>query len=387
MNWRVPFFDLSVGEEESEAVREVIDSKWISMGEITEEFEREFSKRHDVKHAIAVCNGTAALHLALRALGIGKGDEVICPSLSFVATANCILYVEARPVFADLISADDLTISPQDVESKITDKTKVIIVVHYGGWACDMDRILDIAGKRGLAVIEDATHAPLAEYKGKKAGTFGDVGCFSFFSNKNMATAEGGMVISNDDMLSEKIRLMRSHGMTAVSLDRFKGHASLYDVVELGYNYRIDDIRSSIGLVQLRKLKAFNEKRRMLTSLYVKELGDLDEIRIPFRRLMANGTERLSSFHIFPILINAHGLKRDAVREQLAARGVQTSIHYRPIHLFGIYRERFGYKGKDLPLTEWVADHELTLPLYPGMTEEDVSYVTNSLKGCLTASQ
>jgi dTDP-4-amino-4,6-dideoxygalactose transaminase len=382
MNWKVPFFDLSMGEEESESVRKAIASKWISMGEVTRQFEGEFCNRLGARNGIAVCNCTAALHLALRALGIGEGDEVICPSLTFVATANAILYVGAKPVFAEVTLADDLTISTEDVENKITGKTKAIIVVHYGGWPCDMDKIVGIARKHHLKVIEDAAHAPLAEYKGKKTGTFGEVACFSFFSNKNMTTSEGGMVITNDDVLSERIRLMRSHGMTAISFDRFKGHASSYDVVELGYNYRIDDIRSSIGLVQLRKLKAFNEKRRMLTSRYIERLGDIEGLLIPFRHFMAND-ERVSSYHIFPVLITTNGLKRDTVRDRLTEKGVQTSIHYRPVHLFRIYRERFGYEKGDLPLTEWVADHELTLPLYPEMSEEDVDYVSKTLKQSL----
>ncbi|MFQ5901866.1 MAG: DegT/DnrJ/EryC1/StrS family aminotransferase [Thermodesulfobacteriota bacterium] len=380
MSWKVPLFDLSIGEEESQAVSKVIESKWISMGEVTKEFEREFSKRHDARHGIAICNCTAALHLALKALGIDRGDEVICPSLTFAATGNSILYVGARPVFSEITSADDLTISTEDVENRITGKTKAIVVVHYGGWPCEMDRILDIARKYDLRVIEDAAHSPFAEYDGKKVGTIGDVGCFSFFSNKNMTTSEGGMVITNDDVLSEKIRLMRSHGMTAISFDRFKGHASSYDVVELGYNYRIDDIRSSMGLVQFRKLKSFNEERRRLTNLYLERLLGLDEIIVPFRHLMEDNPSRLSSFHIFPVLVNTNKTERHAIREKLAEKGVQTSVHYQPIHLFKIYRERFGYKKGYLPLTEWVASHEITLPLFPGMTDEDVSYVSESLK-------
>lgn len=387
MNWKVPLFDLSIGKEENEAVGKVIHSKWISMGEVTKEFEREFSNRHGAKHGIAVCNCTAALHLALKAIGIGKGDEVICPSLTFVATANPILYVGARPVFAEITSADDLTISPEDVKVKITDKTKAILVVHYGGWPCDMDRILDIARKHDLKVIEDAAHAPLAEYKGKKVGTFGDVGCFSFFSNKNMTTAEGGMVVTNDDVLSEKIRLMRSHGMTAISFDRVKGHASSYDVVELGYNYRIDDIRSSIGLIQLKKVASFNKTRKRLTELYRSNLRDIDDVIVPFRDFMEGGSERLSSYHIFPVLIKGSEKRRDNIREQLDTKGVQTSIHYQPVHLFRIYKERFGYKREDLPLTEWVASNEITLPLYPGMTEKDLTYITDILKECLIASK
>jgi len=387
MAWKVPLFDLSVDEEEVRAVGDVLRSRWISMGDVTRQFEAEFAQMHGSKHAIAVCNCTAALHLALRATGIKEGDEVICPSLTFVATANPILYVGASPVFAEITSREDLTISCKDMEQKITEKTKAVVVVHYGGWPCDMERIMQIAQSRDLRVIEDAAHAPLAEYGRTKVGNFGDAGCFSFFSNKNMTTAEGGMLTTNDDEIAERLRLMRSHGMTAISFDRFAGHAANYDVVELGFNYRLDDIRSSIGLVQARKVTTLNSTRKRLAELYLSKLRDMDEVTIPFRHLMENGSERLSSFHIFPVLLAANALKRDSLREQLAAKGVQTSIHYQPVHLFRVYRERLGYKRRDLPLTEWVADHELTLPLYAGMTEEDLTYVTDSLKECLVGSK
>jgi dTDP-4-amino-4,6-dideoxygalactose transaminase len=291
--------------------------------------------------------------------------------------------VGARPVFAEVTSRDDLTIAPEDIEEKISEKTKALIVVHYGGWPCDMEKILGIVKRHDLKLIEDAAHAPLAEYQSKKIGTFGDVGCFSFFSNKNMTTAEGGMITTNIDEIAERLRLIRSHGMTAISFDRFEGHASTYDVIDLGFNYRLDDIRSSIGLVQVKKVASFNEARRELTELYVNELSGVDELIIPFSDDMEAGSERLSSFHIFPVLINGDQKKRDNIREQLTAKGIQTSIHYQPVHLFRIYRDRFGYKPGDLPLTEWVANSEITLPLYPAMTEEDVTYVTDSLKECL----
>jgi len=387
MSWKVPLFDLSIGEEEVQAVSEVLRSRWISMGDVTRQFETEFAQKHGSKHAIAVCNCTAALHLALRAIGIKEGDEVICPSLTFVATANPILYVGASPVFAEVTSRGDLTISCKDIEEKITEKTRALVVVHYGGWPCDMERIMQIAKSHGLGVIEDAAHASFAEYGKTKVGNFGDVGCFSFFSNKNMTTAEGGMLTTNDDEIAERLCLMRSHGMTATSIDRFEGHAANYDVVDLGFNYRLDDIRSSIGLVQLKKIVSFNRTRKRLTELYLSKLRDIDGVIIPFRDLMENGSERLSSFHIFPVLITANELKRDTVREQLTAKGVQTSIHYQPVHLFRIYRERLGYKRGDLPLTEWVADHQLTLPLYPRMSKEDLTYVTDSLTECLASSK
>jgi len=387
MSWKIPLFDLSIGEEEVQAVSEVLRSRWISMGDVTRQFETEFAQKHGSKHAIAVCNCTAALHLALRAIGIKEGDEVICPSLTFVATANPILYVGASPVFAEVTSRGDLTISCKDIEEKITEKTRALVVVHYGGWPCDMERIMQIAKSHGLGVIEDAAHASFAEYGKTKVGNFGDVGCFSFFSNKNMTTAEGGMLTTNDDEIAERLCLMRSHGMTATSIDRFEGHAANYDVVDLGFNYRLDDIRSSIGLVQLKKIVSFNRTRKRLTELYLSKLRDIDGVIIPFRDLMENGSERLSSFHIFPVLITANELKRDTVREQLTAKGVQTSIHYQPVHLFRIYRERLGYKRGDLPLTEWVADHQLTLPLYPRMSKEDLTYVTDSLTECLASSK
>ena len=387
MSWKVPLFDLSIGEEEVQAVSEVLRSRWISIGDVTRQFETEFAQKHGSKHAIAVCNCTAALHLALRAIGIKEGDEVICPSLTFVATANPILYVGASPVFAEVTSRGDLTISCKDIEEKITEKTRALVVVHYGGWPCDMERIMQIAKSHGLGVIEDAAHASFAEYGKTKVGNFGDVGCFSFFSNKNMTTAEGGMLTTNDDEIAERLCLMRSHGMTATSIDRFEGHAANYDVVDLGFNYRLDDIRSSIGLVQLKKIVSFNRTRKRLTELYLSKLRDIDGVIIPFRDLMENGSERLSSFHIFPVLITANELKRDTVREQLTAKGVQTSIHYQPVHLFRIYRERLGYKRGDLPLTEWVADHQLTLPLYPRMSKEDLTYVTDSLTECLASSK
>ena len=387
MSWKVPVFDLSVDENEVQAVAGVLRSKWISMGEATHQLETEFAQMHNTKHAVAVCNGTAALHLALRVLGIKEGDEVICPSLTFVATSNSILYVGASPVFAEIASNRDLTISCEDIEDKITENTKALIVVHYGGWPCQMERILEIAKREELKLIEDAAHAPLAECHNKKVGNFGDVGCFSFFSNKNMTTAEGGMLTTNKDEIAERLRLLRSHGMTAISFDRFAGHASNYDVVDLGFNYRLDDIRSSIGLVQLKKVGSFNEARRQLTELYVNKLKGIDELIIPFRELIENRSERVGSFHIFPVLLNTNDLTQDAVRERLAEKGIQTSVHYQPVHLFRIYRERFGYKPGDLPLTEWVANHELSLPLYPGMTEKDVTYVTDSLKGCLAKAR
>ena len=255
MNYTIPLFDLNFDEKEEQAVLETIKSKWISTGPKTAAFESKFAKMFNVNHAVALTNCTVALHLAMRLLEIQEGDEVICPSLTFVATCNAVRYVKAIPIFADVVSNEDLTIDPDDIERKITNKTKAIIVMHFGGFSSDMDRIMSIAKKHNLKVIEDACHGPLSEYKGEKLGTIGDVGCFSFFSNKNISTGEGGMLITNNSDYYDRAKLLRSHGMTSMSYERSKGHSTAYDVVDNGFNYRMDDIRASIGLVQLDKIQ------------------------------------------------------------------------------------------------------------------------------------
>ncbi|MBE9594529.1 MAG: DegT/DnrJ/EryC1/StrS family aminotransferase, partial [Proteobacteria bacterium] len=275
--------DIDLDEEEIREVVKVLKSKWLSLGPVTQRFEEEFANYLGVKHAFGVASGTAALHIALKVLGIRKGDEVTVPSLTFVATANSVLYCGAKPVFADITSLDDFNISQDDILEKITTKTKAIAIVHYGGYPCNMNAIMEIAEDHNLKIIEDAAHAPGAEYKGKKCGTIGDVGCFSFFANKNLVTGEGGMVVTNDDALAEKIRIMRSHGMTTLTWDRHKGHAHSYDVVDLGFNYRINEIASALGVVQLKKLDENNEKRRKIVERYRKGLEDISGISVPFK--------------------------------------------------------------------------------------------------------
>ena len=377
MNWRVPLADIDLGQAEVNAAIKVLKSKWLTMGQITEGFERKFAKYLGVKYAFAVASGTAALHIAHQILGIAKGDEVICPSLTFVATANSILYTGATPVFADITSLDDLNVSPEDILDKISSNTKAITVVHYGGYPCNMDRIMQIAKKHKLYVIEDAAHASGAEYKGKKCGTIGDIGCFSFFSNKNMTTGEGGMVVTNNDRLAKKIRTIRSHGMTTLTWDRYKGHSSTYEVIDLGYNYRIDEMRSAIGLVQLEKLDKNNKRRRSIVQIYKSHLTDISDISIPFKKFAGK-----SSFHIFPILLKNTAC-RNKLSNALRKRNIQTSMHYPPIHLFQYYQKRFGYKKNLLPKTEEACKRELTLPLYPSISQSDLNYTISCIKGIL----
>jgi dTDP-4-amino-4,6-dideoxygalactose transaminase len=381
MEWRVPLSDLDYGPEEEQAALDVIRRRWLTMGAVTQELERAFSDLIGIKHALAVSNATEALHLACLALGIGPGDEVIVPSLTFVATANAVLHANADVRFADIIGPDDLNISPKDIERQITDRTRAIVVVHYGGYACRMPDIMEIARHHGLTVIEYAAHAPDASLEDRALGTWGDVGCFSFFSNKNLATGEGGMLVTQRDDIAEKVRLLRSHGMTTLTWDRHRGHASTYDVVALGYNYRIDEIRSALGLAQLRKLPENNARRKTLTDRYRRGLADarFAGIEVPF----ANAPGE-SAHHILPILL-PQGAERQAFLDSMRESRIQTSIHYPPIHQFSYYRER--YSGLSLPITEQVAAREVTLPLYPMMKDEDLDAVLTAAAAALAVAR
>jgi len=371
MEWRVPLADLDIDQEEKRAVMEVLDSRWLTMGAITQSFEEQFAEAVGARYALAVSNATVALHLACLALGIGQGDEVIVPSLTFVATANAVLYTGAEVRFADITDADDLTISPQDIERRITPKTKAIIVMHYGGHPCRLPEILNLASKYGLALIEDAAHAPGAALEGRSLGTWGDVGCFSFFSNKNLSTAEGGMLVTNREDIAEKVRVLRSHGMTSLTWDRHLGHAYTYDVVDLGFNYRIDEIRSALGLVQLSKLAKNNQRRSRITEQYRLALTD-SGVEIPFKSQFG-----YPAYHLFPVLL-PEGCQRKAFIDCLRGLGIQTSIHYPPVHLFTYYRSR--YADISLPVTESIAAREVTLPLFPGMKSGDVDAVVEAVR-------
>ena len=298
---------------------------------------------------------------------------MILPSLTFVATANAVLYVGGIPIFADIVSTDDLNISPEEIEKKVSKRTKAILVMHYGGYPCDMESILAIAKQHRLHVIEDAAHAPGSEYHGEKCGTLGTMGCFSFFSNKNLVTGEGGMVFTRNQAFAERVRTMRSHGMKALSWDKYRGHLSSYDIGDLGYNYRTTEIQSALGLVQLKKLDRNNQKRRKLVEAYRRELQGTEGISIPFPKY---GTG--PSYHLFSVLISP-SIPRDKVMDGLRGHGIQTSIHYAPVHLFSLYRRQFGYKKGMLPKTEEVSRRQVTLPLHPGMEREDVKWIVGKL--------
>lgn len=374
MTWKIPLAQVSSDDAEKDAVLRVLNSGWISMGPETERFEEEFARYLGAKHAIAVASGTAALHCALEVLGIGPGDEVIVPSLTFVATVNAVLYVGATPVFADITGLDDWNISPEDVRRKITPRTRALIVMHYAGFPCRMDLIMAMARKHDLKVVEDAAHAPGSVFKDRHLGTWGDAGCFSFFANKNMTTAEGGMIVTDCEASANRLRSLRSHGMTSLTWDRHRGHSHSYDVTATGFNYRIDEIRAAIGRVQLAKLDLWNLKRRSVSRGMREMLREFDEISVPFPDERPNR----SSCHIMPVLLGETDL-REHFMAAMKQRGIQTSVHYPPVHRFSSYKAKF---PANLPLTEDVARREVTLPLFPEMSPEQIAYIGEAIKDC-----
>ena len=370
--WKIPLSDLQLGAEERAAVDRVVDSGWLTLGNEVAEFEREFAASCGAEGAVAVANGTAALHLACLALGVGPGVEVIVPTLTFVASANAVALSGGRPVFADSIGPDDLSIDPADVERRITPATRGVMCVHYAGYPCQMDALLDLCDRHGLFLIEDAAHAPGASWDGRALGTIGDAGCFSFFGNKNMSTGEGGMVLARDPQVRDQVRLLRSHGMTTMSWDRYRGHASAYDVVRLGFNYRPSELTAALGRPQLAKLPANNERRNALIERYRARL-DADGVAasMPFRGQVGSG-------HL-AVLIVDRAEDRDPLRDALAGAGIQTSLHYPPVHLFDHYRTAYGHATGDLPVAEDLALRIITLPLYPTMTPEQVDAVCDTV--------
>lgn len=370
--WKVQLFKLNYDERESQAVKDVVDSGWITMGEKTKEFEAKFSEflGNNVK-SIAVSNATAALHMSLLGLGIKEGDEVIIPALTFVADINVVRIVGATPVLADCGSYEDWNITAETIKKVITPKTKALILVHFAGFPCQMDEIMTLCKENNIAVIEDCAHAPGAKYKGQAVGTFGEYGCFSFFTNKNLSVGEGGMLTTCDESLAQKARYFRSHGMSALTLDRYKGRAITYDVAQSGLNYRIDEMRSALGLVQLEKLKNANHQRKVLVERYVENLKDAKNISIPF----LNSANIEPVYHIFPILLNAD-LDRVKVITKLKEDGIQSSIHYPAFKDFSAFKD-IGLNSA--PIAEDIATRELTLPLYPTMTLEEVDMVCDSL--------
>jgi dTDP-4-amino-4,6-dideoxygalactose transaminase len=359
-------------------VREALESGWLTMGPRIEEFEREYARLLGASHAIALSSCTAALHLAYLAVGVGPGDEVVVPSMSFAATANAVLYCGGTPVFADVVGRADLGVDPADVEAQITARTKAVCAMHYAGYPAAVDRLRELCDARGIALIEDAAHAPSAALGGRKLGTWGAAGCFSFFSNKVLSVGEGGLLATDDDAVAERVRSLRSHGMTSGTWDRHRGHAETYDVVDLGFNYRMDEPRAALLLSRMKRLEDEIATRRALVHGYRERLAGVGALTLPYRD---EDVER-SSCYVMPVLLDAR-LDRRAFRRELSGRGVQTSILYPAIHEFTEYRRR--YPGVSLPRTEDIARTQVTLPLFPHMTEAQLDRVCEAAAAAIRA--
>jgi dTDP-4-amino-4,6-dideoxygalactose transaminase len=369
--WHVPLADVRVDAAVTEAAADALASGWWSMGPRVAAFEEAFAAYVGSRHAISVANGTAALQLALLAAGCGPGDEVIVPSLTFVAAANAVAHTGARPVFCDIRSLGDLNLDPFDVEACVTARTKAIVPVHYGGYACDTAALAELAGRHDLVVIEDAAHALGARSEGRACGTLGKLGCFSFFANKNLPMGEGGMVVTDDDEAAATVKLLRSHGMTSVTWDRHTGHATGYDVVAQGFNYRLDELHAAIGLAGLAGLDAGNAARADIVRRYREAFAESPRLTMPFAE-----AEPSTSAHHLAVIVVAERDLQDEVRAHLRSRGVQTSLHYPPIHRFSAYADA---AGRRLPLTEDASFRLVTLPLFPHQTDEQVDLVVTAV--------
>lgn len=386
MSFQIPLSDLDYGAEEAAAVRRVLEGKWLSMGPETGAFEKEFAAAVGVPHACAVSNGTAALHLAFLALGLGPGDEVIQPAVNFVASANMTKAVGATPIFGEIIGLDEPTLDPAAIERLMTPHAKAVVVMHYGGYFCRMAEIRQICRRNRLALIEDACHAVGATCTltsgSAAAGALGDIGCFSFFSNKNLVTGEGGMVTTGRDDLNDRVRNLRSHGMSTLTWDRHRGHAATYDVLTHGYNYRIDDLRSALGREQLKKLDRNNQRRRELTVFYWQKLASLESFgwTLPFRKLSISkspfSTSNSSACHLLPV-VAPDADTRWRCAEALKSAGIQTSLHYPFIPGFTGFVDVETRGGLDMSIA--FCQRIITLPLFPTMTEAQVQTVCATL--------
>jgi dTDP-4-amino-4,6-dideoxygalactose transaminase len=377
MVWNIQLADVVFGREEEEAVLKVLRSGWLTQGEVTAAFEKEFANLVGTAHGIAVSSGTAALTLALAALDAPPGSEVIVPSLTFVATASAAVAAGLVPVFADVVSQDDLTLNPQDVARRLTEKTVAVIPVHYAGYAADIAGLKSVTS---VAIIEDCAHAPGAfgstgDGQYGSVGGLGDVGCFSFFSNKNITVGEGGMLTTDNGDLAATLRLLRSHSMTTNTWTRHQGHVFSYDVARPGWNFRIDEMRSALGRCQLARLSELNARRVLLVHRYIQMFrkASIDGLAVPFSE------QETSAPHLQVVLL-PEGLDRGTVMANLRERGIQSSIHYPPAHRFQCY---YRPEVSQLPVTDSVSSRLLTLPLHPNMSKTDVDQVVEVLTAAI----
>ena len=381
----IPYGRHTIDKEDIETIVKVLKSDWITQGPKIKEFEEALCAYTGAKYAVAVSSGTAALHIACLAAGIKKNEEVIISPITFVASANCVLYCGGRPVFAD-VQEDTINVDPEEIKKQITSKTRAIIPVHFAGQPCDLEEISKIAKKYNLLIIEDASHALGAKYKGSRIGScnYSDMAVFSFHPVKSITTGEGGAVLTNRQDLYESLLLLRNHGITK-NPDRFINFSPLtdgpwyYEMLELGFNYRITDFQCALGINQLRKLGKFLQRRREIANFYNKELSKIGKVILPAERPYVK-----SSWHLYYIRLKDTA-KRKQIFEELRECEIGVQVHYIPLHLHPYYKNKFGFQKKDFPVAEQYYSSALSLPIFPRMTDREIEKVINSLRDCLDA--
>lgn len=372
----IPFHRAAVGEEEAMAVSEVVRSGWLTMGSKTLEFERAFAQYVGARHAIAVSSCTAALHLALEAIGLESGDEVVLPTNTFTATAEVVTYFGATPVLVDIVPST-MNIDPEDAARRITSRTRAIIPVHLAGQPCDMQKITSLAREFRLRIVEDAAHALPASYRGQRIGTLSELTAFSFYVTKTLATGEGGMVTTENEELANRMRLMRLHGISRDAWKRYTAKGSWrYEVLEAGFKYNMTDLQAAIGLVQLSKCDALRNARCQIAQRYTDAFRSVGGLEVP----TVSG-DRESAWHLYVLRLQLERFRisRDAFIEQLKERGVGSSVHFIPLHLQPYYQRVFGYKQGDFPRAEGEFQRCLSLPIFPTMTDKEVGGVIGAV--------
>jgi perosamine synthetase len=371
----LPYGRQSIEESDIRAVVEVLRSDWLTTGPKVDEFEEAFAARVGAKHAVSFTSGTAGLHAAAFAAGLKSGDEAITTPLTFAATANCVLYCGAMPVFAD-VSADTINIDPGQIAARITPKTRAVLPVDYAGNPADLNAIMELARQLGLIVIEDACHALGAEYDGRRVGTIADMTVFSFHPVKHVTTGEGGMVTTNDARFEETLRRFRNHGISTDARQRHKTGQWHYEMVLLGFNYRLPDIACALGLEQLRRLDANLARRREIAAGYTKAFRDIPGVVQPAVQPEAN-----PAWHLYPIRLDLAKLTADRrqIFRALRAENIGVNVHYVPVHTHPYYREHFGYKGGEFPVAEDAYERLLSLPMFHAMTDQDAADVIQAV--------
>ncbi|MBA3534487.1 MAG: UDP-4-amino-4,6-dideoxy-N-acetyl-beta-L-altrosamine transaminase [Ardenticatenales bacterium] len=377
----LPYGRQWVDEEDIRVVTEVLQSDWLTTGPKVAEFERAVADFVGAREAVAVSNGTAALHAAIYALGIGPGDEVIVPPMTFAASANAVIYQGGTPVFAD-VEADTLLLDPAQVEAKITPRTRAIVAVDYAGQPCDYDALSIIAAKHDLAILADSCHALGARYRGAAVGTLADLSAFSFHPVKHITTGEGGMITTNDPVLAQKMRLFRNHGITSDHREREQKGSWFYEMVDLGYNYRLTDLQCALGINQLRDLPAWLERRQAIARRYDAAFGEMAAIRPLGARIDVS-----HAYHLYVVRLELSRLSatRADCFAALRAEGIGVNVHYVPVHLHPFYREHFGTGPGLCPVAEAAYEEILSLPIFPRMSDADVEDVITAMRKVLGA--